>query len=291
MHEQPCAKRIGSTCEQVTMSDFIDRSGVVGEMQVHRCIHCGHGVTYPPIADVSFLYEGRQSQDYQPDARNWLSHVIKDTAFGRQAAAILKDLGPVKGELLDYGCGSGQFTRVLSETAKDISVTGCDFFADPPSELDNRSYLSHAELAEQGRKFDSVLSMHVLEHDDDTRKLLQSITAPLKDGGTLVVEVPNAECFWGKVFGRFWDAWYLPYHRHHFSSSSLRLVLESQGLEVIAMRGITAPTMGRTFANVFGKKNNIFWILAGIALHPIQLAGEALSGRRTALRAVCRKSA
>ncbi|MEP2612534.1 class I SAM-dependent methyltransferase [Marinobacter alexandrii] len=283
-----CAKGVGQYCEQQRLGNFIDRSGVVGEIEIRRCIHCGHGVSYPPIPDVSFLYERRKSQDYQPDARNKLSRFIKDVAFRLQAKKLLRDIGDVEGRLLDYGCGSGQFTRMLDETASDLVVVGCDFFPDPPAELAKQSYLSHDQLSESGELYEGVLAMHVLEHDDDTTKLLRSITSQVKPGAVVIVEVPNADCVWGGIFGRFWDAWYVPFHRHHFSSTSLRNALEVEGLEVRHIRQVTVPTMGRTIANLFGQKNNVFWVLVGIALHPIQLAGEALTGRRTALRAICR---
>lgn len=289
MVQETCVGLVGSKCIQVSLGKFIDRSGSFGEVEVRQCTQCGHAVSYPPIPDVAFLYEGRQSQDYQPDSRNSLSRFIKNIAFRFQARRLLRDVGELEGRVLDFGCGSGQFTRVLGEVSANLDVVGCDFFPEPPDELDAGSYLSHAELKAAGKAYDGALALHVLEHDDDTSMLVRSIMAPVKQGGLIVIEVPNVDCVWAKVFGRFWDAWYLPYHRHHFSRSSLQQVLVSEGLLVSAIHNVTAPTMGRTLANLFRKKNNIFWVLVGILLHPLQLAGEALTGRRTALRAVCRK--
>ncbi|MBE5073424.1 class I SAM-dependent methyltransferase [Erythrobacteraceae bacterium E2-1 Yellow Sea] len=291
MQGEECPAAPGRSCHSKTRGGYIDRSGMVGAIEIKRCETCGHGVSFPAIPDVAFLYEGRQSQDFQPDARNWLSKWIKDIAFRFQAKRLLKDIGSFEGRLLDFGCGSGQFTRVLDETADNLDVTGCDFFAEPPAELRYQSYIGHDELALAKDLYDGALAMHVLEHDDDTRALLDRITSPVKPGGLVVVEVPNVDCVWGDIFGRYWDAWYVPYHRHHFSQISLRAVLKAQGLKVEAIRGVTAPTMGRTLANLFGCKNSVFWIMVGITLHPLQLAGEVLTRRRTALRAVCRKIA
>jgi hypothetical protein len=86
-----------------------------------------------------------------------------------------------------------------------------------------------------------------------------------------------------------WDAWYVPYHRNHFSRRSLVSLLDSSGLDVLFVHGVTVPTMGRTMANMFGRRNNLFWLLIGIALHPLQLIGETLSGQPTALRVIARK--
>lgn len=288
MAEMSCVTPFGTNCSQVSLGNFVDRSGALGSVEVFQCTRCGHAISHPPIPDVEFLYEGRGSQDYQPDARNSFSRLIKEFAFRIQARRLLRDVGGLRGRILDFGCGSGQFTRVLDEVSDEFRVSGCDFFATPPIELGSVPYLSHEALARDDELYDGVLAMHVLEHDDNTSKLIRSFLRPVRPGGVAVVEVPNVECFWTGVFGRYWDAWYLPYHRHHFSKYSLRKALEAEGLHVIAVYDVTAPTMGRTFANLFGTRNNIFWVLLGILLHPVQLFGEMLTGRRTALRAVCR---
>jgi len=46
--------------------------------------------------------------------------------------------------------------------------------------------------------------------------------------------------------------------------------------------------MGRSLANCFGQKNNLFWLLAGVALHPIQWLGEKLSGQPSSIRVIAR---
>jgi 2-polyprenyl-3-methyl-5-hydroxy-6-metoxy-1,4-benzoquinol methylase len=284
-----CAALRGGPCEQVSVGTFLDRSGMMRSVEVRRCVNCGHATTFPPLADVRFLYGDRESQDYQPDIRNSLSKRIKSLAFRFQAKRLLRQVPPLGRTALDFGCGSGQFTTSISSLTPQTEWTASDFFDDRPQELAGCIYKSNDNLAEEGAQFDLVLALHVLEHDDDTPKLLAGICSFAKAGGTVVIEVPNVECWWNKVFGRFWDAWYLPYHRHHFSRRSLVRALERGGLEVLAVHGVTAPTMGRSMANLFGTRNNLFWLLFGIALHPIQLAGEAISGRRTALRAVARR--
>jgi tRNA(Met) C34 N-acetyltransferase TmcA len=130
--------------------------------------------------------------------------------------------------------------------------------------------------------------MHVLEHDDDTAALLARIVGMARPGGVVVIEVPNVDCIWARIFGKTWDAWYVPYHRTHFTRTSLRHWLKVAGLETCTIYDATVPTMGRTLANVFGHKNNLFWLLCGIALHPVQWLGEKLAREPSALRAVVR---
>lgn len=285
---QTCPARPAQGCEWRDLGQFVDRSGKLGTVSVERCVHCGHGRSLPPLADPAFLYDNRESQDFQPGNRG-LAHAIKRIAFRREAHRLLRQIGQPAGQVLDFGCGSGQFTRELGNLAGVGRVTGSDFFSEPPPELAGRPYLPMDELSRHRASFDVVLAMHVLEHDDDSAALLGRIVAPLRPGGMAVIEVPNIACFGARLFGKYWDAWYLPYHRTHFSRRSLVALLEAGGLEVLAVHGAVVPTMGRTFANMLGRNNTLPMLLAGIAAHPFQLLGEWVTGEPSALRVVARK--
>jgi trans-aconitate methyltransferase len=284
-----CAERPGDRCEFASIGEFPDISSKVGRLEVLRCRWCGHGITMPPLENVAFLYAGRESQDYQPDAKG-LSAAIKDVAFRLQARRLLRQLPKTPTTVLDFGCGSGQFTRVLGEQLPQAVVVGSDFHDTPPAGLGGLPYKPMSELDGKAGVgcYDLVLAMHVLEHDDDTAGLLSRIAGFAKPGGTVVIEVPHVDCIWNRLLGKKWDAWYVPYHRTHFTRASLRHKVEAAGLRVIAMHEVTVPTMGRTLANVFGGKNGLLWLLVGIALHPFQWAGERLTRRPSAVRVIAR---
>ena len=282
-----CAERAGEPCNFVSIGEFPDISRKVGRLEVLRCRWCGHGITMPRLENVAFLYAGRQSQDYQPDAKG-LSVAIKDVAFRQQARRLLRQLPETPAKVLDFGCGSGQFTRVLGEQLPEAIVVGSDFHEAPPAGLGGRRYKPLWELDGDVASYDLVLAMHVVEHDDDTAGLLSRIARLATPGGTVVIEVPHVDCIWSRLLGKKWDAWYVPYHRSHFTRASLRHTVQAAGLRVIAMHDVTVPTMGRTLANLFGGKNNLFWLLAGIGLHPLQWVGEKLSGQPSSIRIIAR---
>jgi SAM-dependent methyltransferase len=282
-----CAASPGEPCDLHSLGTFEDLSGRVGETSVLQCRRCGLGISMPPIADVGFLYAGRGTQDFRQDGSR-LGHAIKTVAFRRQAKTLLAQLPRRPGRTLDFGCGSGQFTRALGDLLGPATVTGSDFEAAPPADLTDRPYLAAAELGPHEGSFDLVLAMHVLEHDDDAAGLLHRIASMARQGGTVVIEVPNVECFWVTRFGKAWDAWYLPFHRSHFSRAALRALAEREGFEILAMHDICVPTMGRSLSNLVGGSKGLFWLLAGIASHPVQWLGERLSGRPSALRMILR---
>ena len=277
-------------CQFVSLGKFLDRSDKVGDVEVYRCKHCGHGISIPPLPDAAFLYEGRESQDYQPGTKG-LAHAIKDLAFHSQARKLIRQIGDPPGTILDFGCGSGQFTRVLGELVGTSTVFGADMHPDSPPDLKNTQYLGPSELPAHQGGFDTVLALHVLEHDDDAARLLSTIASYARNGGKVVIEVPNINCTWSKLFGKYWDAWYLPFHRHHFNKESIISLIQRNNLDIESVHNVTVPTMGRSFANIFKKSNNAFWLVCGGIAHPIQLAGEFITHQPSAIRVIAKKNA
>lgn len=283
-----CAIAPDGLCDFKSLGTFADKSGRVGTVGVVQCRHCRIGISTPPLPDVAFLYEGRESQDFQPDT-NGLARRIKQFAFRRQARQLLAQLPDPPGKVLDFGCGSGLFTRCLDDVLGAGSVTGSDFHDDAPADLAGRAYLPAGQLDDVEGRFDTVLAMHVLEHDDDATGLLRRIVQMVRPGGIIVLEVPNIDCVWTRVFGQAWDAWYVPFHRTHFSLASLNGLVTGSGLELIATHPISVPTAGRSLANLIGARNSLPFLLAGAVLHPVQVAGEKLSGQSSALRVIARR--
>src|SRR5262249_18738875 len=101
--------------------------------------------------------------------------------------------------LLDIGCGGGLLCEPMARLG--ITVTGAD-----PSERNIAVATAHAragslaveyqrasaeEIAAQGRAFDVVLNMEVVEHVADLRTYLRSCAALVKPGGLMFVATIN----------------------------------------------------------------------------------------------------
>jgi SAM-dependent methyltransferase len=268
---------------------FRDQSGRVGEVFVLRCRHCGMGITHPPLPDVAFLYEGRESQDFQPTTTG-VARTIKTIAFKREARQLLKQVGRTPTRVLDFGCGSGLFTRCLGDVLPHSQVVGSDFHEDAPAELEDGSYLPNSRLDGDASRYDLIMAMHVLEHDDDPVSLLRRLRSLGTADCIFVFEVPNVDCIWAGIFGHAWDAWYLPFHRLHFSRASLKSIIERSGLVVEKERDATIPSMGRSIANVLGRRNTLPFLLLGAMLNPVQWLLERISGKPSALRIIARQA-
>lgn len=281
----PSSCRFG---EPLPYAPRVERPGV-GVARVHQCASCGHGVTRPPIENVSVLYEGRKSQDYQP-ADGRFAQRIKEIVFDRQARHLLRTIGRSPKSLVDFACGSGLFTsRLAAMLPPGCRVVALDFFEESPRAMPGVEYMSFRKLFELDQSADVLLCFHALEHDDDPEAFLGRLLPLLARGGALIIEVPNVFCAWAPIFGAQWDNWYLPFHRIHFSRTSLRGLLQRHGLKIERETDVCVPSMGRSLARAFGRKQTLPFFVLGIVLHPLQWAVEQLTGRPSALRVIARR--
>ena len=287
-----CLGAAGDVCDLIDLGVFPDRSGQVGEVSVLRCRTCGAGQSRPPLSDVAFLYADRTSQEFQPRT-GALARTMKNVFFSAQARRLLAAAASAAGAppklIVDFACGSGLFTTSLARAAGGARVVGVDFHSSPPPDLTGADYRPMGQIDALRGQADLVLAMHVLEHDDDPTALLVRIAALARPGAAVVVETPNIDCFWTPVFGRAWDAWYLPYHRTHFTRRSLRTLVEAAGLAVLREQNVSVPSLGRTIANLLGRRNGLLFIGLGAGLYPVQWAAEWLTGRPVAIRVIARK--
>ena len=152
---------------------------------------------------------------------------------GRQAAGHLT--------LLDAGCGDGLNLAALGEIARRAGV-GVDLFGCDYNELRvGRARTSGAvrglflasllNAPTADGAFDIILCSHVLEHIEDTPRVLSELHRSLRPGGLLIVAVPNEGC----LLARLRNAVLQPSirrttdHVHFFTAASLRRRLEAAG--------------------------------------------------------------
>lgn len=257
---------------------------------VARCGDCGIGITLPQNLAIEDLYKDRTSQDYQPRTGR-ISAWIKRMAFRRDAARMIAGLGATPVCVVDYGCGSGLFTGALADVLPpNTRVIGADMHDEPPPALIDKEYRQYREMADLYGTADLLLAMHVLEHDERPVAFLKKVGRFVRPGGHIILEVPCIDCVWNDIFGQYWDAWYLPYHRLHFSRLALRQVVVKSGMSIVRVAPVSVPTMGRTLANLLNVPNNLPMILLAAALQPIQFALERMTDRPSAVRLLLQKT-
>ena len=159
-------------------------------------------------------------------------------------------------DVLDVGCADGDVGRLLQETGNRVSGLDRDAEAAEKAradlervvvaDLDTSSLLDHFEAA----SFDVVVLADVLEHLREPERALREATELLRDGGRLVLSVPNVahgalrlallQGRWSYTETGLLDRT----HLHFFTRSSLLQLLEGVGLAVDDLRATVADPLG-----------------------------------------------
>jgi SAM-dependent methyltransferase len=193
-----------------------------GDLRLSVCGACGlvHNVAFDP-ALVAY------SPDY--DASLHCSAHFRGFAEGL-AARLVADYGLDGKDVVEVGCGDGEFLRLLARGGRNRAVGFDRSFrgepgAGPKGVVVHREFLVPAERPDL--RFDLLVLRHVLEHVAEPAAFLRGLAPVLKDGGSVYVEVPD-----GLYTLRDLGIWDLIYeHCSYFSAPALRCVLDESGLE------------------------------------------------------------
>lgn len=98
-------------------------------------------------------------------------------------------------QVIDVGCGSGGFSRLISQSGA-LSVHGIDY-SDEAIKLANA--WPHPEsvtfevddISAQIKKYDVVVSLGVIEHQDEPVEFLNNAKMLLREGGQLIIACPH----------------------------------------------------------------------------------------------------
>lgn len=133
-----------------------------------------------------------------------------DPADGR-VQAVLSALGELDGKrVLDAGCGSGRYLRLLSRRFPGASLSGCDLspamLSRLPEAIDKRQG-TLLSLPYPDGSFDAVLCVEALEHCPDPARACREMARLLAPGGRLVV-IDKDVRLEGVLATEPWERWF-----------------------------------------------------------------------------------
>jgi hypothetical protein len=211
------------------------------EMQI--CSRCEVIQTALPFHDddIMRLYQDYRSETYNAERTHYEPSYASLTSQVGQGAQEIKvrraaskrfletALSPRElSTILDYGGSDGRFIPDLPGSKFVFEVSAC---SPVPG-------VTRVEKESDLSKYSLVLLAHVIEHVPHPLTLVQSVCKYIEPGGYLYIEVPQelTEEFLHRVQdGACPTDLYIHEHINYYSISAVRQLLESAGLELIAI--------------------------------------------------------
>lgn len=215
--------------------------GRPGTFVLDECGDCGHAFQNPrPTAEGLAVHH----RDFHERHEQFTGRLLSARAVRRRHRATARALTvPADPESwLDVGTGHARFPEAAKEYFPYTSFDGLDASANVVRALvegrveeAHRGRLTTPGTVERLRARYDVLSMfHHLAHVPDPRAELRAALAVLRPGGHLVVEVPDPDCAFAALLGRWWLPHGRPRHLHLMPLANLRAELEAQGCTVVS---------------------------------------------------------
>ena len=235
------------------------------------CPRCGLQMAAPPVLWPASLYPDDQSYPLR-----W--------EFFR----CLDDLGPAPLDLLELGCGTGEFLEMAA--ARGHRAVGIDFSATAVARAVARGLPAVAggfdelERAVGERRFDAVVLFQVIEHLAEPDALFRNLSRWLSPQARLVIACPGPRRYTRLIrehragASDFWD--YPPQHVLRWTLPALEAFLRRLGWSVTA--AAEEPFDWRAVGSHLGLARALY---RGHAAHPLWRRGHIAVARVRALLA------
>ncbi|MBT8326895.1 MAG: class I SAM-dependent methyltransferase [Bacteroidia bacterium] len=164
-------------------------------------------------------------------------------------------------KLLDIGSGSGYFLNYMKN--QNYNVTGVEI-SDKAVKLCKEKYditafsptqLINGEISES---FDVVTMWHVFEHVYSYDEYFERLHSGLSDNGTLIIAMPNHQCFEASYYGKYWNGYDTPRHLWHFVPDTFRRFVEARGFKLVKMKKLPLDPFYNSMISASYKKRFTF---------------------------------
>ncbi len=197
-------------------------------LEIYECLSCGLVFlsSFDHIHDS--FYESSGMHDGEVDIGSWAVDTAWDDDRRFSSFKTLMENRSV----LDFGCGNGGF--LLRARAAASRIAGIELEERLQPYFTRNGLTVHASIDDVTDIFDIITLFHVLEHIADPVDILGRLLEKLAPGGSMIVEVPNANdalltLYENEEFSRF--TYWSP-HLFLYTASTLEMLGKKAGLKV-----------------------------------------------------------
>jgi SAM-dependent methyltransferase len=208
-----------------------------------KCRECGSATLDPmPLPEtIPALYPPDYTFKADTTGQGAVGRLLKSVEWGAfyrpiylQRLGIFRRLtGMASGLVLEVGCGSGLFLRLLAEAGYEVE--GLDISTSDVEYANTRLGLKVYQGSVEDQtlpadRYDAVLVMSVLEHVPDPLETVRRVFRILKPGGWIVLGLPMIESWQSRMLRARWCAvTEAPRHLMVPSSEGVRRLLAQAG--------------------------------------------------------------
>ncbi len=208
--------------------------------QIASCPQCNFLFTNPRplITEISEYYRSANyisHKDAPSGIKEKLYHLVKRRMLKNKLRLLKKHTTREQRQILDFGCGTGDFVVAASHHGFAASGYEPDKHAGTLAKEKGVAVLNNAGELENlpSGSFDVVTMWHVLEHLHHPDQTLEMLEKLLTNDGLLFVAAPMANCADAEYYLASWAAYDVPRHLFHFTPRSLTRLAEKKGFSLI----------------------------------------------------------
>jgi 2-polyprenyl-3-methyl-5-hydroxy-6-metoxy-1,4-benzoquinol methylase len=202
-----------------------------------QCISCNFKFTNPR-PNINVLGNYYKSEEYISHS-NTKKGFVNSTYQIVRKYTLLKKLQLISkffktGNLLDIGCGTGEFLNVFKEAKWSTVGIEPDLQTRENASQKYSLNIYPEEYLKQlkSESFEIITMWHVLEHVPFLNERIQDIKRLIKQNGIIIIAVPNCNSLDAEIYKEHWAAYDVPRHLYHFTPQTLELVFKKHGLKL-----------------------------------------------------------
>jgi len=211
-------------------------------LNIYECNSCSHVFTA-----IQKEKQEKYNEEYFLEIhKNWFNNPDYEM-FGFIYIKSLKLLGNKQIQLLDVGCGKGNFLKYIRAKNSAARLFGIDLISNqyPGIRFIRGDFLEKKIKS----KFNVICSLAVIEHIDNPYLFVRKLNDSLKPGGFLFIMTINNNSLLYRIsrllnkarIHTAHDRLYSYHHVHHYTNQSLKTLMEMNGFDVLLQKNYNRP--------------------------------------------------
>lgn len=198
----------------------------------------------PSKEEIHKYYESNSYISHKSDKTtgiNFIYKIIRKYSFKRKHSIIRGGLKANKINLLDVGCGNGDFLMYCEKLGCNVEGIENNKNALISSRME-KSLIVYNDFEQMqnssntilnNKRFDAITMWHSLEHLHDLDQVISNLQKSLSDKGVVLVACPNHLSYDAQYYNKDWAAYDAPRHLWHFNRASIQKLFAKHEMELV----------------------------------------------------------